>query len=71
MTYQTDIPCSDRGSALEERAKHQPALLEDETSSATATNVICPRYGVEYFPESTRSKPYGADGSRFHGGGES
>ena len=66
MPNETDLPCTDCGSALEEQTV---TLLEREgtdTSPADIRVAVCPDCGATHYPEQTLTKL--TDTAESHGG---
>ena len=68
MLNETDLPCTDCGSALEERVVSLSELLQSTTNSERVTLAVCPRCGATYYPNNALSVLSQFQKSRSRGG---
>ena len=64
MTREADLPCSDCGSDLIDRAVPAHELPLGSSATGTVTVAVCPECGARHYPDETvRRLTNGPDGS--------
>lgn len=60
MLHETDLPCTDCGSALEEQTVTLSERERTNSNSGKVPIAICPQCGARHYPENALSKLSGS-----------